>query len=125
MPSVNMAIIIGHCGREPEARFTSGGSMVCNFSVATNHRYKPAGSDEWKESTEWHNVVVWGKQAEYVNENLSKGGLVYVQGRLQTRTWEKEGVKQYKTEIVAERVAIMGKGKQAEDTENSDELPFE
>ncbi len=122
MPSINMAIIIGHCGREPEMRYTPSGSAVCNFSVATNHRYKPADSDEWKESTEWHNVVVWGKQAEYVNENLVKGGLVYVQGRLQTRSWEKEGVKQYKTEIVADRCAILGKGKQAEDNEDS---PFE
>lgn len=107
MASLNKVIIIGHIGRDPEMRYTSSGQAVANFSVATDESYK--GNDGQKvEKTEWHRIVVWGKQAEFCGNYLAKGRLVYVEGKLETRKWtDKDGVEKYTTEIKADRVIGM------------------
>jgi single-strand DNA-binding protein len=104
MAGVNKVILIGNLGRDPEVRYTPSGQAVANFTVATNESWTDKGGQK-QERTEWHRVVVWGKSAENCGEYLSKGRQVYVEGRLQTREWtNKEGAKQYTTEIVANPV---------------------
>jgi single-strand DNA-binding protein len=104
---VNKVMIIGRLGRDPEVRFTQGGQAVCNFSVATTEYWKDKAGDK-NEKTEWHKIVVWGKTAEFCGEYLKKGRQVYVEGKLQTREWEKDGEKKYTTEIVAQTVQAIG-----------------
>jgi len=108
MLSLNRAQILGNLTRDAEMRFTPNGQAVASFAVATNRRWKREdGSDG--EDTQFHDVVVWGKQAENVSPMLKKGGPVFVEGRLQTRNWEgQDGVKRYKTEIVADNVIVLG-----------------
>jgi len=106
--SVNKAIVIGNLGKDPEVRFTPGGQAVANFSVATNESWKDKNG-QTQERTEWHRIVVWGKLAELCGEYLKKGRSAYVEGRLQTREWtDKEGKKNYTTEIVANQVVFLG-----------------
>lgn len=108
MAGVNKVIIIGNLGRDPELRYTSNSHPVCQLSVATTRAYTNRNDDRVEE-TEWHRVVVWGKQAENCNQYLSKGRQVYVEGRLQTRSYEdKEGIKRYSTEVVADTVQFLG-----------------
>jgi len=112
MLSLNRAQIIGNLTRDPEMRYTPNGQAVSHFSVATNRRWKNQdGSDG--ESVEYHEIVVWGKVAETITPMLKKGEPVFVEGRLQTRSWEgQDGVKRNKTEITAENVIVLGaKGK--------------
>ncbi len=109
--SVNKVILIGHLGKDPELRFTSGTqTAVSSFSLATNERKKdPSGN--WVESTEWHNVVVFGKTAETCAQYLKKGRQAYIEGRIQTRKWQdKEGRDRYTTEVVANTVQFLGGG---------------
>lgn len=112
MLSLNRAQIIGNLTRDPEMRFTPNGQAVANFAVATNRKWKNQDGTDG-EAVEYHDVVVWGKQAENVTPMMKKGEPVYVEGRLQTRNWEgQDGVKRYKTEIIAETVIVLGsKGK--------------
>lgn len=98
--SVNEATVLGRIGRDAELTYTPGGTGVAKFSVATSYK---RGEEEF---TEWHNVVLWDKVAESLAQYIKKGGLIYVRGRLQTRSWEKEGVKHYATEIIGERVVL-------------------
>ena len=107
MVSVNKIIVIGNLGSEPEMRFTPNGRPVTSFSVATNWRYTtPEG--ERKEETEWFTVVCWGRLAEQCNQFLTKGRLVYVEGRLRTHTWEsQDGQKRSRNEIVADRDSFL------------------
>jgi len=109
MASVNKAILIGNLGKDPELRYTPSGRAVANFSIATTERWK--GQDgENQEKTEWHNIVLWGRTAELAKEYLSKGSPVYIEGRIQTRSYEdKNGVKKYITEIVGQRMQFLGK----------------
>jgi single-strand DNA-binding protein len=102
--SLNKVIIIGRLGRDPEMRYTPSGQPVANFSLATDETY--TGKDGQKvEKVEWHRIVVWGKQAEFCGNFLSKGRLVYIEGKLETRKWtDKDGVEKYTTEIKADRV---------------------
>ena len=105
---VNRVILVGRLGRDPEMRHTSSGTAVANFSVATNERWNDQ-KGERQERTEWHNVVVWNKLAEICNEYLSKGKLVYLEGRLQTRDWEdRDGNKRRTTEVVAAEMRMLG-----------------
>jgi single-strand DNA-binding protein len=107
--SVNKAIIIGNLGKDPEVRFTSGGQPVANFPVATSERWTDKTSGQQQERTDWHRIVVWGRQAENCGQYLKKGRAVYIEGRIQTREWtNKEGQKQYTTEIVANVVQFLG-----------------
>lgn len=105
---VNRVILVGRLGRDPEMRHTSSGTAVANFSVATSERWNDQ-KGERQERTEWHNVVVWNKLAEICNEYLSKGKLVYIEGRLQTRDWEdRDGNKRRTTEVVASEMRMLG-----------------
>lgn len=108
MGSVNKVILVGNLGADPELKYTPSNRPVCNLSVATNEVWKDK-SGQKQEKTEWHRVNVWGEQAENCSKFLAKGRSVYVEGRLQTRSWDdKEGKKRYSTEIVAERVVFLG-----------------
>ena len=108
MASVNKVILVGNLGRDPELRYTPGGQAVTSFSVATNERWNDK-EGKTQERTEWHRIVVWGKQAENCANYLQKGRPVYIEGRLQTREWEdKEGQKRQTTEIVAQTVQFLG-----------------
>src|SRR5262245_8074108 len=108
MASVNKVILVGNLGRDPELRYTPGGQAVASFSVATNERWNDR-EGKAQERTEWHRIVVWGKQAENCAQYLQKGRPVYIEGRLQTRDWEdKEGQKRQTTEIVAQTVQFLG-----------------
>jgi len=110
MASVNKAIILGNLGRDPELRHTPGGKAVATLRVATNEVWTDQ-SGERQERTEWHTIVVWGRQAENCNQYLKKGRTVYVEGRLATRKWQdKDGKDRYTTEIVADRVQFIGGG---------------
>ena len=107
MASLNKVMLIGNLGKDPEVRYTTSGTAVASFSVATSERYKSKSGD-WEEKTEWHNVVLWGRQAEVAGEWLSKGKTVYIEGRLQTRKWQdKEGRDRYTTEIVGEKMQML------------------
>jgi len=108
MLNLNRAQVLGNLTRDPEMRFTPNGQAVSSFSVATNRRWTNRDSGEQQEQVEFHNIVVWGKQAENVSPMLKKGQPVFVEGRLQTSSWEgQDGVKRYRTEIVAESVIVL------------------
>ena len=109
MASVNKVILVGNLGRDPEVRYTQSGTAVANFTLATNEVWNDkAGAKQ--ERTEWHRIVVWGKQAEIAREYLSKGKQVYIEGSIQTRQWDdKEGNKRSTTEIKANRVIFLGR----------------
>jgi len=100
---LNKAMIYGNLTRDPEMKALPSGMNVTSFSLATNRVYNDRDGNR-QESTDYHNVVVFGRQAETVNQYLKKGSATYVEGRLQTRSWDKDGVKQYRTEVVADRV---------------------
>lgn len=111
MPSVNKAILVGYLGKPPEIRYTQSGDAVCNFSMATSDNYTDKQGMK-QEKTEWHNVTTFSKLAEICGEYLRKGSLVYIEGKIQTRKWQdKQGIDRYSTEIVADRMQMLG-GKQ-------------
>jgi single-strand DNA-binding protein len=106
--SVNKVILVGRLGRDPETRYTSGGQAVANFSVATDESYKDRNGERQKR-TEWHKIVVWGKQAEIAQQYLKKGSLVFIEGRIQSREWQdKEGQKRTSFEVVANNFRMLG-----------------
>lgn len=127
---MNKVIVMGNLGADPELRYTAGGAAVCQLSLATNRSYTKADGNKVKE-TEWHRIVVWGKQAENCKEYLQKGRQLLVEGRLHTRKWEdKTGQTRYTTEIVANQVQFLAGGRNdqrvQQNTEStSSELPFE
>lgn len=126
MPSLNKVMIIGNLGDEPTMRFTPSGSPVTTFSVAVNRKYNTQDG-ETKDQTEWFSVVAWNKQAETCNQYLNKGSQVYIEGRLQTRSWEgQDGEKKYRTEVIANQVLFLGgKRKDEESDYNPEEdIPF-
>ncbi|MBM63760.1 MAG: single-stranded DNA-binding protein [Acidobacteria bacterium] len=109
MGTVNRVILVGNIGKDAEVRYTAGGSAVSTLSLATTEVWNDRTSGQRQERTEWHRVVVWGKQAETLSEYLTKGRQIYVEGRLQTRQWEdKEGSKRYTTEVRTDRVVLLG-----------------
>ncbi|MEJ2041584.1 MAG: single-stranded DNA-binding protein [Desulfosarcinaceae bacterium] len=108
MAGVNKAIIVGRLGRDPEMRYMPDGTAVANFSVATSENWTDKQTGEKKERTEWHRIVAWRRLGEICGEYLSKGREVYVEGRLQTRSWEQDGVTRYATEIYATTVQFLG-----------------
>jgi single-strand DNA-binding protein len=105
---INKVIIVGNLGRDPEVRYMPDGTAVTNFSVATTETWKDKQTGEKKERTEWHRIVAWRSLGEICGKYLSKGRQVYVEGKLQTRSWEKDGVTHYMTEIVATDVQFLG-----------------
>ena len=141
MASVNKAILIGNLGKDPELRYTPAGVAVCTFSLATTEKWRDKTSNEQRESTTWHNIVLWRRQAEIAKEYLSKGSPVYIEGRIQTRSYDdKEGNKKWITEIVGDRLQLLGRRGEGGDhssqapapemseapplTEEDDDLPF-
>lgn len=108
--AVNKVILVGNLGRDPEVRFTPGGKAVARFSLATSEAWTDAGGNR-QERTEWHNIVVWGKQAESCGQYLTKGRQVYVEGSLRSRQYDdKDGNRRSITEVVAQRVQFLGGG---------------
>ena len=105
---LNKVMLIGHLGKDPELKYTPGGAAVATFSLATNESYKDKDGNQ-QEKTEWHRLVVWNKQAEIAAEYLKKGQQVFVEGKLQTRTWDKDGQKHYMTEIVVFNFQMLGR----------------
>ena len=108
MAGINKVIIVGRLGRDPEIRYTPDGAAVANFSVATSEVWRDKETGDKKERTEWHRIVAWRRLGEICGEYLSKGRQVYVEGKLQTRSWEQDGVTRYMTEIVATDVQFLG-----------------
>ena len=110
MGSVNKVILVGNLGADPEVRYTGGGTPVANLRIATTDRIKR--DDNWEDRTEWHRIVVFGKQGENCGQYLSKGRQVYIEGRLQTRQWDdKDGNTRYTTEVVASNVVFLADGR--------------
>ncbi len=107
MASVNKVILVGNLGRDPEVRFMPNGEAVCNFSIATTDNWKDKSGVK-QEKTEWHNIVMYRRLAEIAGEYLKKGRPVYIEGRLQTRKWEKDGVTRYSTEIIGDQMQMLG-----------------
>jgi single-strand DNA-binding protein len=108
MSGVNKVILVGRLGKEPEVRNLENGAAVANFTIATSESYKDKTTGEKKEVTEWHNVVLWRGLAEIAQKYLHKGDLVYIEGKLRTRSWEKDGVTRYTTEIVGDNMNMLG-----------------
>src|SRR3954447_5498888 len=105
--SVNKVILIGHLGKDAETKFTPSGTSRTNFTLATSRRWKDQATGDWKEETDWHNIVLW--RGENLANYLQKGKQVYVEGRLTTRSWDdKDGNKRYMTEVVADQVMLLG-----------------
>jgi single-strand DNA-binding protein len=107
--SVNKVILVENVGQDPEVKYTASGVPVAKVSLATNERFKDR-NDQWQDRTEWHNVVAWQRLAEIVGEYVSKGQKLYVEGKLQTSTWEdkQSGEKKYRTEVVARDIVLLG-----------------
>lgn len=100
--SVSKTILIGNLGSDPEVRFMPNGNAVCNFSLATTEKWKDKQSGQQQERTEWHRISIFGKLAEIAGQYLRKGSKVYIEGRNQTREWEKDGIKRYTTEVIVD-----------------------
>jgi len=112
--SVNKVILIGNLGKDPEIKYTPSGTAVAKFSLATNERFKDK-SGEWQDRTEWHNIVAWQRLAEIVGEYVKKGSKLYIEGRLQTSSWDdkESGQKKYRTEVIAnDLVLLSGRGEE-------------
>lgn len=139
MASVNLAILLGNLGRDPELRYTPGGQAVTSFSIATTEKWKDK-SGEMAEKTEWHNIVCWGRNAEIASQYLKKGSPVYLEGRIQNRSYDdKDGNRRYISEVVVRRLQLLGGGTRRDDNgagmppppgdqdsmaETDDDLPF-
>jgi single-strand DNA-binding protein len=134
--SVNKVVILGNLGKDPEVKYTNSGTAVAKLTVATEERSKDK-SGEWTEKTEWHNVVLWARLAEIAGEYLKKGSKVYIEGRLQTRSWDDKqtGQKKYMTEIIGQELVLLGGDARKTDSKpasrpqqtqqiTDDEIPF-
>jgi single-strand DNA-binding protein len=112
MSGINKVILVGRLGKDPEVRFTASGVAVANFSIATSDEWKDKDSGEKRQKTEWHRIVAWRRIGEICGEWLHKGSQVYIEGKLQTRSWEdRDGNKRYTTEIVAQKMEMLGPNK--------------
>jgi single-strand DNA-binding protein len=107
--TVNRVILVGRLGKDPEIKYTPSGMAMASFSLATDENRKDSDG-KWQSQTEWHNLILWGKEAERAGEYLKKGRLIYIEGRLQTRSWEdaQGGEKKYRTEIIGNRFVMLG-----------------
>jgi len=141
MSGVNKVILVGRLGKDPEVKHLESGAVVANFSMATSEKWTDKSSGEVKETTEWHNVVIWKGLAEVVEKYVKKGDQIYIEGKLTTRSWEKDGVKRYTTEIIGKNMVMLGGGNtnsnpapasaptpqeesHISDNEATDDLPF-
>lgn len=110
MSGVNKVILVGRLGKDPEVRHLENGATVANFSMATSETYRDRTTGERRETTEWHNVVLWRGLAEVAEKYVKKGDMIYVEGKLRTRSWEKDGVTRYTTEVVGDNMTMLGGG---------------
>jgi len=128
MASINKVILIGNLGKDPEMKFTPSGKATCKFSLATNAKWTDANGEK-KEAVTWHNIETWGRIAEICNEYLHKGSQVYIEGRIDNRSWDDQGVKKYFSSVVAEKVQFLGSksevavDQQPEGTGQGQEMP--
>lgn len=121
---VNKVILLGNLGRDPEVRTTQSGREVANFTLATNRKWTNRETGELQEETEWHRIVVWGRQAEIAGQYLRRGKQIYLEGRLQTRSWEDQsGERRYSTEVVCEDFRMLGGRGDEESRKPADSLP--
>lgn len=119
MSGINKVILIGNLGRDPETRYAQSGSAVTNFSVATSEGWRDKTSGEQQERTEWHNIVCFARLGEIAGEYLRKGSKVYIEGSLRTTSWEQDGQKRYRTEVMARELQMLdsrGGGAQTDQT---------
>src|ERR1043165_673664 len=123
MSGVNKVILLGRLGKEPESRTLESGTMVVNFTLATSEVYKDKTTGERKEITDWHNVVLWRGLAETASKYLHKGDQVYIEGKMRTRSWEKDGVTRYTTEVIGEKMKLFGPKRGGENTNNKGPPP--
>lgn len=120
---INKAIIVGRCGKDPEVKYLPSGQAVASLSVATSESWKDKDGQK-QEKTEWHKVVAFGRLAEIIGQYVKKGGMVYVEGKLQTRSWEKDGQKHYSTEIVASELQMLdSRGSEAGPVQRAETAP--
>ncbi len=137
MSGVNKVILVGRLGKEPEVRHLENGAAVANFSIATSETYKDRNTGERREQTEWHNIVLWRGLADIAEKYLKKGDMVYIEGKLRTRSWEKDGVTRYTTEVVCDNMTMLGntggdntsaptqsEGSKTQSVDVNDDLPF-
>lgn len=140
MAGVNKVILVGRLGKDPEVRNLENGAAVANFTLATSETYKDRTTGEKKEVTDWHNIVMWRGLAEIAQKFLHKGDMVYIEGKMRTRSWEKEGVTRYTTEVIADNMTMLGSNKgggagkptegasfssaTSDDNSGTDDLPF-
>ncbi len=124
MSGINKAILVGRLGRDPEVRNISDDRTVTNFSIATSEEWKDKNTGEKKERTEWHRIVAFNRLGEICAEYLSKGKMVYVEGKIQTRSWEQDGVTKYTTEIIASNVQFLGGRNSVNSEPETDDIPF-
>ena len=128
MAGINKVILVGRLGKDPEVKYSQGGSAYCNFSMATSETWKDKQTGEKNERTEWHNIIMFGRLAEIAGEYLHKGSQVYIEGGLQTDSYEKDGVKRYSTKIRATQMQMLdGKGDtavQSQTKNDDDSIPF-
>jgi single-strand DNA-binding protein len=108
MAGINKVILVGNLGRDPEISYTQSGTAVAKFSIATSEQWKDKATGEKREQTEWHRIVAFGRLAEICGEYLSKGRQIYIEGRLQTSSWEKDGITRYSTDIIANQMQMLG-----------------
>ncbi len=122
--SVNKVILVGRLGKDPDLRYTTSGTAVANFTLATSERFKDK-SGEQQEKTEWHNIVVWRNLAEICGKYLKKGKQVYIEGKIQTRSYDdRDGNKKYITEVVADQMQMLGRANEEGGSQRSYEPPF-
>lgn len=144
MSGVNKVILVGRLGKDPEVRHLENGATVANFSMATSETYKDKTTGDRKEITEWHNIVLWRGLADVAAKYLHKGDMVYIEGKLRTRSWEKEGVTRYTTEVIGDNMTMLspkssggssdyapssapgsqGESNDYKSSDSSDDLPF-
>src|SRR5579885_368021 len=108
MSGVNKVILLGRLGKDPESRTLESGTMVVNFTIATSEVYKDRNTGERKQITDWHNIVLWRGLAETASKELQKGDQVYIEGKMRTRSWEKDGVTRYITEVIGDNMTLIG-----------------
>lgn len=127
MSGVNKVILVGRVGKEPEVRNLENGASVANFSLATSETYKDKTTGEKKEITDWHNIVLWRGLAEITQKYVHKGDMLYIEGKMRTRSWEKDGVTRYTTEVIGDNMTMLstkGGGGGSSNSEYSQERPM-
>ena len=125
MPGVNKVILVGNCGQDPETRYTNNGATVTSLSIATSEAWNDKNTGERHEKTEWHKVVFFGRIAEVVGKYAQKGSKLYIEGKLETQQWEKDGVKRYTTQVIAQRMELLDSRGQQNDSQSHHSTPFQ